>query len=100
MPAQAPRRAAGHSPRLTFPRERMRRPRGPRQVACCRLGYVFNKETVIEQLLERRLHPKFKHIKGLKVRRGARPCGARIADAAPPPRCPPSVASRTCWTCA
>lgn len=36
-------------------------------IACCKLGYLFNKEAIILSLLEKNLPVQFHHIIGLKV---------------------------------
>lgn len=41
--------------------ERLREP-----IVCCRLGYLFNKESLIERIIEKKVPKEFKHIKGIK----------------------------------
>jgi hypothetical protein len=37
-------------------------------VVSCELGYLFNKEAILNQIIERKLPKEYKHIKSLKVR--------------------------------
>lgn len=37
-------------------------------IVCCRLGYLFNKESIVTALLEKNLNSNFSHIRSLKVK--------------------------------
>jgi hypothetical protein len=36
-------------------------------IVACELGYMFNKDDLINALLDKALNPSFSHIRGLKV---------------------------------